>query len=407
MYKVIAKIAYSSLARRTARSILVVLMIATSLWGLLLMQGVYEGMTEQMIDNAIRSDTGDLTLYAKGYRQENDINSLIHDVAGIEKVLQADSRVETYVKRIKQDGLIATAHYSRMVKIYGVELEAERINGRLDRYLRDGTYSFGKKGKGVIVGASLAKKLKLAIGKKIILTTQSVDNEVVSISLKVTGVLKTNNMAMDDFGVFIELSQAWTLLNLVDGVSQIAITLNDKSNIASVQESLRRELFELDVFRWDEIYPALMQSRVMMEIFSYVMYLLVFCVATLGIFGVILVSVLERTREFGMMIAIGTKFSLICQIVLVESIVLGVTGFVLGSLLGGGCLYYFMINGLDLGSFSAGLEEFGMDNIIYAVIKTSYFFTAFLAVLSATLLNVIFPLRVLKKSRPIEAIQHN
>jgi len=405
MYSFICKIAWASLLRRPARTLLVILMIALSLWGLLFMQGLYEGMTEQMISNAIRSDSGSLTLFSKGYRLENDINKLIKNDKRIARKLETDPRVQSFTKRIRQDGLIATAHYSRAAKIYGIDLEAEKTNARLDAYLQEGEYGFGRRGKGAIVGAALAGKLKVTVGKKIILSAQTTDGEVASIALKVSGILKTNNMIMDDLGVFIDLEAARTFLNIPDGVTQFCIIVHEENQLPDLQRELAKEFPGLEVFRWDELYPALMQSREMMGIFSYVMYLLVFCVATLGIFGVILVSVLERTREFGMMLAIGTEFSLIGKIVLFESFCLGLTGFIAGSLLGGATLYYFQVHGLDLRHFSAGLDEFGMDSIMYSIIKPDYFLTALLAVISATLLSIVIPLRVLQRSKPIEAIQ--
>ncbi len=104
------------------------------------------------------------------------------------------------------------------------------------------------------------------------------------------------------------------------------------------------------------------------------------------------------------MLAIGSRFSMIRNIVLLESLLLGVTGFVLGSLLGGATLCYFKTFGLDLSMFSAAFAEFGMDAVTYAVIRPGYFITAFNAVLFATLFSVLIPLRVLKKAKPIEAI---
>lgn len=404
MFRLIFKMAWASLVRRRTRTVLIVLMIAMSLWGLLFMQGLYEGMYEQMISNAIRSGCGDIVLYSKGYRQENDINKLIGDDDLISGRLAGDHRVKSFIKRIKQDGLIATAQYSRMASIFGIDLEAERVHGKLDEYMREGDYGFGAKGKGVIVGANLAKKLKVSVGKKVILTAQNTDNEVASVALKVTGIIKTNNMAMDDSGIFIDLALARNFLDVADGVTQFNLILHSQDLIAGLQQELADELPGLEVFSWAEMYPALMQSREIMVIFNIVMYLLVFCVAALGIFGVILVSVLERIREFGIMLAVGSGFPLICKVVLFESFLLGFTGFVFGSLLGGGTLYYFHLHGLDLSHFSAGLDEFGMDAIMYAIVKPGYFYTAFLAVLSATLLSIIFPLRVLKKSKPIEAI---
>ncbi|CAK8725107.1 ABC-type transport system, involved in lipoprotein release, permease component [Candidatus Electrothrix laxa] len=404
MFSLIIKIARASLARRGLRSLLVVMMIAVSLWGLLLIEGVYEGMIEQMINNAIRSDSGHLSLFAKDYRSDPDLARQVHAVPAIKTVLEQDTRVRSFAERIKQDGLAATAHASRGAAIIGMDLEKEEQHGRLAEYLQKGEFSFGKKGKGIILGFKLADTLRVRIGSKIILSAQDMHAEVASAAFRVTGILKTNNMGLDERAVFIDLNKMRKMLIVPEGVSQIAVIVHEQDQLAQVQADVQKRFPDLDILRWDELYPALMQSKVIMDGFNMVISGMIFCVAALGIFGVILVSVLERIREFGIMLAIGTRFSLIRNIILAESFFLGLIGFVFGSLIGGANLYYFKIYGLDLSAFSDAFDEFGMDAITYAVIRPSYFFTAFAAVLLATFFSVLIPLRVLKKSNPIEAI---
>ncbi len=404
MFRLTSKIAWASLVRRRTRSVLVVMMIAVSLWGLFFMEGIYDGMTEQMINNAIRSDSGHISLFGEGYRLDPDLSRQVVDVAVVDSFLARDNRVLSYVKRLKQDGLVATAHYSRGVAIFGVDLAAEEKHGRLKGYLSQGEFSFGKKGRGTIIGFKLADKLQVRIGRKIVLSAQNSHGEVSAAPLKVMGILKTNNMALDENAVFIGDKKARKLLAIDEGVSQVAVILHDEAQIAGLQEELRHKFPHLEILRWDELYPALMQSRVMMEGFNLVASLLVFCVAALGIFGVMLVSVLERLREFGIMLAIGTRFSQIRNIIFVESFFLGFIGFSFGSLIGGATLYFFKVNGLDLSMFSDAFDEFGMDAVTYAIVRPSYFVTALAAVTLATFLSVLIPLRVLKKSKPIEAI---
>jgi len=404
MYRLTGKIAWASLVRRSIRSVLVVVMIAVSLWGLFFMEGIYDGMTEQMINNAIRSDSGHISLFGEGYRLDPDLSRQVDDVAVVDSLLARDSRVLSYVKRLKQDGLVATAHYSRGVAIFGVDLAAEEKHGRLKGYLSQGEFSFGKKGRGAIIGFKLADKLQVRIGSKVVLSAQDSHGEVSAAPLKVRGILKTNNMALDENAVFIGDKKARKLLAMDDGVSQVGVILHDEAQIAGLQQDLRRQFPHLEILRWDELYPALMQSRVMMEGFNLVTSLLIFCVAALGIFGVMLVSVLERLREFGIMLAIGTRFSQLRNIIFVESFFLGFIGFSLGSLVGGATLYFFKVNGLDLSMFSDAFDEFGMDAVTYAIIRPGYFVMALAAVTLATFLSVLIPLRVLKKSKPIEAI---
>ncbi|MEW6521583.1 MAG: FtsX-like permease family protein [Thermodesulfobacteriota bacterium] len=404
MFRTALRIAWASLVRRASRSVLVVVMISMSLWGLLFMEGIYDGMTEQMISNAIRSDSGQLSLFAAGFREDPGLDRLISREEEVAEQLAADPRVRSFVRRLRQDGLAATAHYSRGVMIYGVELASEKRHGRLDSYLLEGEYGFGGKKRGVLVGARLAEKLKVKIGRKLIVSAQNSAHEVAAVALTVTGIVRTNNMALDEAAVFIDMDKARELFATPQGVSQISVIVRAEKDIPALQDGLQRHFPDLQILRWDELYPALMQGRVMMQGFNLVMSLLIFGVAGLGIFGVMLVSVLERLREFGIMLAIGTSFRQVLGIIFTESFILGLAGFVAGSLSGGGTLLYFHHHGLDLTIFSQGLEEFGMDVITFAVIRPSYFVTAFAAVMLATFVSVLFPLRLLKKANPIEAI---
>ncbi len=403
MFKLILKTAILSLFRRKARTFLAIFMIAFSLWGLMLMLGIYDGMINQMVDNALRSDSGDVTIYKKGFRSDREVQKQLKDSAKLIKKIKQNQAIKSHTKRVLSDGLLATSKYSKGVKIFGINLEDEKKQASLHRYIKDGVYDFGKKNKGAIIGYTLAKKLKLKVGKKIILSAQDANNEISSIALKITAIIKTNNMHIDGVAVFISQKKAQKFLN-ISGVMQISMMFSDKSLIPAFKNDIIQNFPNLEVFSWDELYPALMQSKLIMEKYSLVSYVLIFFVAGIGIFGVVLVSVLERLREFAILQAIGTPFSKVSQIIFLESIFIGLAGFLLGSFLGGCTLYYFYIYGLDLSSFSDALDEFGMDAVTYAVIKTSYFTTGFLAVIIAVGLSVIFPLHILKKSKPIEVI---
>lgn len=403
MYKLIIKSAFSSLLQRKLRTFLVVFMIASSLWGLLLMQGIYDGMTQQMINNAIRSDSSQVSIFPKGFRTEQDIKLQLTDEKKIDAVLKNDSNVKSFISRIITSGLVATARYSKNASIIGIDTKSEITHAKLDQYLKEGSFDFGKKNRGAIIGYRLAKKLKVTIGKKIILSAQDSNNEVSSISLKITGIIKTNNMALDQSGVFIDKSKAKEFLSVEYG-NQIAIMFFDYAKAKRLKNTLKKEFDNIEVYDWGELYPALLQTQKIMESFSYISYMIVFFTATIGIFGVILVSVLERLREFGVLRAIGTRFRVIVAMVFFESFFIGLIGLIVGVLIGGGTLYYFSIYGLDLTSFSSALDEFGMDAITYAVIKMEYFITAIVAVFSATFLSILIPLRILKKSKPVEVI---
>lgn len=405
MFDLIVKTAFLSLFRRKLRTFLVVFMVASSLWGLMFMQGIYDGMIEQMISNAIKSDSGEISIYAKDFRRDKDVKQYIKNYKDIEDYIKQNENIKSYTTRVLASGIIATAKYSKNANIYAVDLECEKEHAKLNGYIKEGIYGFGEKSKGIMIGFKLAKKLKLSLGKKVVLSSQNSDNEITSASLKVTAIIKTNNMGLDENGVFIDIKKAKEFLN-IKGVSQVSIVFKDPGYMYAFQKEIIRDFKSkrLEVFRWDQLYPALMQSRKYMEMFGYISYMIVFLMATVGIFGVVLVSVLERLREFAILRAVGTRFGIISSIIFLESFLLAMAGFILGIIFGGGTLYYFSIYGLDLSAFSDALDEFGMDAVTYAIIKANYFITAFLAVMSATILSIIVPLKILYKSKPTEVI---
>ncbi len=148
MFKTAVKIGITSLLRRRTRSILLIVMIAVSLWGLLFIEGIYDGMTEQMIANAIRSDSGHISIYAQGYRLNPDLSRWIDNPTVLETFLTDKPPVKSFVARLKQDGLVATAHYSRGIAILGVDLTREVKHSHLESYLQQGELSFGNKNRG-------------------------------------------------------------------------------------------------------------------------------------------------------------------------------------------------------------------------------------------------------------------
>jgi len=403
MFRLIIKSAFASLFKRKLRTFLVIFMIASSLWGLLVMQGVYDGMTKQMINNAIRSDSSELSIFPKDFRIQRDIKLQIASQKNIQELLDNEQNVKSYISRVITSGLVATAKYSKNASIYGIDLKEEKQHALLDQYMQKGEFSFGKKAKGAIIGFKLAEKLKLKVGKKIILSAQDINNEVSSVSLKIKGIIKTNNMGLDQSGVFIDKQRAKKFLSLKN-VNQISITLNDYTKVDILKNKIKKEFKDVEVFDWGELYPALLQTRDIVESFTYISYIIVFFTATIGIFGVVLVSVLERLREFGVLRAIGTRFRVIVAMIFFESFFIGVLGLIFGVVIGSGTLYYFSIYGLDLSSFSDALDGLGMDSIAYASIKLDYFVTATIAVFSATFLSILLPLKILKKSKPIEVI---
>lgn len=405
MYKISQHLAWLSIWRRKTRSLMVIMMIALSLSGLLGLQGLYDGMISHLINTTIRSDSGEISLYAKEYRLNKSLDYRLSPLSKFQDAFSKIEAITSYSVRLEKEGLIATAHKSLGATLKGISLENEQHFGQLDAFITKGDYSFGKGNKKALIGSSLAKKFHLTIGSRVIFTAQDVTGEINAISFRISGILKTGNPSIDDNSVFVSMEKMSKFLNLQQSATQIALRVKDPDSIGIVQKELQTVFPDVDVLCWDELYPLLIQMQEWMNIFNLASYAIVFIVAALGIFGVMLVSVLERMREFSIMLAIGTPYKTVRNQIIMEASFLGFIGFIAGAFLGWIFLLYMSTAGVDMRSFEAGLELYGYSAVMYANMHLYYFFQAFFAVFFATLLSVIWPLRKLKKIKPIQVIQ--
>lgn len=402
------KMALLHIVRRKGRAALISIMIAISMIGLLLMEGMYEGMMVQITQNSIKTGSGTVSIQHKMFRSDNNIKYTIAHPDKITALLDSQKEVQSYVTRISQRGLIATAGYSQGVNVTGIDLEQESLHAKLENFIIKGNYSFDKNGRGALIGYRLAKKLKVDIGKKVIITMQDTNNEVVSVALKIKGIIKTNNMAIDSNGLLMDIDRLRSL-NGIQGSTEISILLHEQNNDTRLIHALVPKIKDqnIAVYSYKELYPSLHEGEAMMQTYSRISSTFIFIVATLGIFGVVLVSVLERVREFGIMMAIGTPFRDIARLIIYESLVITMSGYIVGALLGGGLLWYFKEFGLNLSGLSDAFAIFGMDSSIHAILKLEYFTGTFISVLVATLAATIIPIHTLKQRNPIQSISEN
>jgi len=399
------KMALLQIKRRKRRAVLIALMISLSLVGLLFMEGMYDGMMVQITQNSIKTGSGTLSVEHKNFRSDNNIKYNIQNPDNITKLLDHKEEISSYVLRISQRGLIATAGYSKGVNVIGVDLTKEEEHADLKNFLTKGEYTFDKRSRGAIIGYRLARKLKVDVGKKVIITMQDNTNEVVSAAFKIRAIIKTNNMNIDEYGLLVDMKRLQALTG-INGVTQISILLHKRNLDASVLHELRSEILDeqIVIYSYKELYPSLHESEMMMQTYNKISTIFIFVVASLGIFGVVMVSVLERVREFGIMMAIGTEFKEIVRLVMYESLLITMSGYIIGALLGGSLLWYFKEYGLNLSGFSDAFAIFGMDSNIYAVMKEEYFTNSFISVLLATLVATLIPLITLKRRNPIKSI---
>jgi len=211
--------------------------------------------------------------------------------------------------------------------------------------------------------------------------------------------VQTNNTVLDSSAIYVSREKLQKLLGVSkDEATQIAI----RTDSLTLQDVVQKRYKNLDVKSLLELYPMIKQMQDVMRIFNSITFFIVMMVVFIGIMGVMYVSILDRIREFGIMRSIGMSYSLIRSQIFLEAIFIGLLGYLLGAIFGFLALEYLQTYGLDLSEFADGLESFGYGSVLHATIKVSYFTSTFVAIIGASLLSVLLPLRKIKNMNTIE-----
>ncbi len=398
--------AVMNLIRRRRSSLLVILMIGLSLALMLGLIGLYEGMMKNATKALLDSDMGEVSIYAKEYRLYESLDYRIKDAKAIEEKLKAYEGVGQVVSRVVQRGLVSTARRSKQAYLIGIDLEAEERFGELLKMMKEGSAQWGKRELGCVMGYKLAKDMKLKVGTRVIYSSQSISGEIESIALRVKGIIKRDNPAIDERVIYVSKGTSIEFSKIeAQSRTQIALRIDDPVKVESVREKIQSDYPHLDVKNYKELIPMIVQQQEMMDVFNAITFLIVMFVVFIGIFGVMYVSVLERLREFGILMAVGTTYAKLRFQIIMEVLILSFIGYLLGSLLGWMLLKYWEVWGMDLSDFADAMQEFGLAAVMHATIKLSYFTTTFWGIVIAAMVSIIIPLRRLKKLKPIEVIQ--
>jgi len=363
--------------------------------------GFYAGL----VDDVARLMSGHVTYEHVGYRNSPSNDLWVDDIQKINKTLNSNAEVLSTKQIVNLQGVAHTAKGSVGISLMGIEPEKEITISFLPETLIEGNYLSKEDGRWVVVGDQLAENLNISVGKKFVFTTSDIKGELVEELFRVKGVFKTGSKEIDGHFVQSDIEIARKIAGLgSDDVSQLGIIVKNPDTHESLIKDLQKSLAKNNgVFlSWQKIMPDV-ATTIRMDrtaISSFMIMLVVIVLFTM--FSTILMSTLERKREFASLLAIGTQQKELKIQIFIETIFFGLIACPLGALLGIGIAKwvegYDMMNvvGGKAGDMSVG--GFGMDTIITPlfsaplILQISIFF--FLAVQLLSILPMYFISRI-------------
>jgi ABC-type lipoprotein release transport system permease subunit len=372
-FPVIAGLAFRNLRRHVRRTLLTALAMIVGGALLMISLPLGDGTHEDWIESAVRMGDGHFSIQTPRFQKSRKIEDRLSPEARAEaeKALSAPDiagRLVAVAPRLTVSGLASSPSGARPVEIVGVDPAGEAAFNVIDEKIVEGRYLVPDDRLSAFIGSGLAESLELKLGSRLVLTAQDAEGEIASQLVRVVGVFKSGVPEIDQTLVHIPLSTAGRWLHTDNGVTNIAVLLRNSNEVPSVKAAVSRKLAQpirdgkLVVLGWREAMPDLDAAVKIDNFGNYLFQAILFSIIALGIVNTVLMSVLHRQREFGVLQALGLTPGQTGGLVLIEGLVLTTISGVVGIGLGLFITWYFWRDGMNIAWMWS--EEFTFSGVV-------------------------------------------
>jgi len=404
----IFKVAWRNIWRSKVRSFIVIGSIAVGIWAGLLIIGFSFGMNNERTASAIGTTIGHAQIHSAAFDVEPLSSATLGDSASIGELRRSVEElpfVAGTAQRTVLQGMINSAKSARAVRIMGVWPEDERLQTTLPMNLVEGDF-FEESGRNrLVIGEKLADRLGLKLRSKVVLTFQDAEGTLSRASFRVSGIYKTLNATWDEFHLYVHHEDLEKTLG-APLVHEVLVRFNETVDTDEKTVELASILSEdLALKSWKQVNPELGFADDMMAIMLVLVLGIIMMALLFGIINNMLMAILERRRELGMLMAVGMNKRKLFLMILIETLMLGFVGGPIGIVLGDLSTRLMMQIGIDLTSKKDGLAELGVQSIIYPEIVPEYYIIIAIMVVTTALIASILPAVRALKLNPVQAIR--
>ena len=402
--------AWRNIWRNPRRTILTVCAITFASVLLVFMLSFQFGSYETMINTSVKISTGHLQVQAEKYQEKKSIRFVIPDPRAIGEIVDQIPEVAAYTFRGQAFSLISSKDRTYGVVVTGIDPVKETNVSRLKKLVREGNFLSADDVNLAVVGRLLAKNLRVKIGDELTLLGQGRDGSIAATVVQVKGIFSSGIDEFDRSAMQIPLAAFQDTFSMDEAVHEVVVIGKSLSDVSRIKAKLKAALSGLNsrkplkVLDWQELMPGLRQAIEMDLVSGLIFYGLLIIVVAFSILNTFLMAIFERTREFGVMMAIGTTPRRLTKILLIESISMTLIGILAGILIGIGVTYYFQINGIDFSGGSELLSQFGITGRMYPKLSFLSVSIGPFMVLFFTLIAALYPALKVRRLRPVEAM---
>lgn len=401
----ILKIAWRNIWRSKLRSLVVMLAICAGTWSVLMLVSFTRAFVNNYVNNVIDTELGHIQIHHPDYAKNPILTKSISQPDSVTTAIAKMKGVKAATYRTTLTGMISSGHGVRGVNLIGIRPKAEKkVLGYAEMIVRGANVDTAMRHP-VLIGKGLAEDLEVEPGDKVVLTFQDVNGNMVKSAFRISGLFKTASSGFDESHVFVPKKELDALTGTENSAQEIVVRCESDQHVASVVKMLKGDYPNLRIQSYEELAPEISLFKTQIKSSSYV-YLVIFMFALIfGIINTMLMAVLERTRELGMLMAIGLTRIQTFGMIVCETIFLALVAAPVGMALGWITIVRMGKTGLDLSNWAEGMTQFGIATKIYPTLAADLFWEVGAAVALTALLASVYPAIKAVSLRPVEAIR--
>jgi ABC-type lipoprotein release transport system permease subunit len=407
--KLYLRLAWRNIWRHRRRTVIVVIAMAMSLWMMMFYDGFVAGFNNAIYGNAIKFLGGNIQIHAAGYSEDSSKTPLLplfNDQGAVDAAL-AIPNVVAASRRINTGGLATTREGAFPVSITGIEPEGELPVSLPAQNITSGRYLAAGDLDSVLIGQGLASAMGVEVGDHFTLAGKSTHDQMRQRTVTVVGIYDLGMAEIEKRSVFMSLKEAQDLYGLPDQSTEVVVTLGKLGEEPGVIAKLEKTLPGYEIVSWETNFPelkaALATKGKAMDIFGFIIIL----VAGIGIMNLLMMAVYERTREIGLMGAMGLKPRQISLLFIIEGTMMGLVGFIAGIALGIAMNGLLGIVGFDFTSFSTITEYAALINSrVYPTLGLEKIISRALPIVIISMLASLYPAVEASRREPADALHY-
>ena len=408
----IVSISWRNVWRNKLRSLIIIVAITLGICAGIFSAAFYKGMAEQRIEKAIKSELSYIQIHDPEFRNTNEIHDYISGSDKLNNELKQLPGISGVSNRIVIFSMASSAETGSGVKIVGVHPSDEMLTTNIHEKLIEGTYFEGKNRRGeaqknqLLIGDKLAKKLKVKMNSKVVITVLDVENNIAYGAFRIVGIFNTVNNTFDEGTIFVKDKDLAKLINLPSNTChEIAISIENGDKLNAIKSMVDEKAAGLEVKTWLELSPEMNYLAEAMDILMYLFIIIILFALLFGIVNTMLMVVLERVKEIGMLMAVGMSRLRIFLMILLETVFLSITGGVFGVVLGLFIAKQFETTPIDLSIVGEGFTDLGYDPFVYTSIDYTLLVNVTILVILTGVIASVYPALKALKQDPSEALR--